>query len=226
MSTSIKRLYQNKTEFVPITLSEAVVVNTSNIPTLASLGITTLDKVLRTTMQLVGNNTTTISTLQTTVNNINTALANKQDKLTAGTGITIDPNGVISTSLSFELYKIVTTLPTAAESVTNTIYLKASSATAGNLFSEYICVLEPNSGRYVWEEIGTIAADVDLSGYVTNETFNNAITNINNQLANTITASNVTLSNGSTVVVVDYNIPTNLYDSMVNTDTEDEIIAG
>ena len=41
MSTQIKRLYQNSKEFVPITLAEAVVVNTTNIPGLQSLGITT-----------------------------------------------------------------------------------------------------------------------------------------------------------------------------------------
>ena len=46
MSTQIKRLYQNNQEFVPITLAEAVVVNTTNIPGLKSLGITTLDKVI------------------------------------------------------------------------------------------------------------------------------------------------------------------------------------
>lgn len=225
MSTLIKRLYQNNSEFVPITLAEAVVVNTSNIPTLTTLGITTLDKVLRTTMGLVGNNASTIQTLQTTVNNINNELVNKQNKLTAGSGITIDDRGVISTTVSFELYKIVTTLPTASKDSMNTIYLVAKSQASGNVFSEYICI-EKSEGEYVWEEIGTIAADVDLSGYVTNETFNTAITNINNQLATTITASNVTLSNGSTIVVVDYNIPTDLYDTMVNTNTEDKIVAG
>ncbi|MGN0966687.1 MAG: hypothetical protein ACI4OP_03735 [Candidatus Coprovivens sp.] len=77
MSTQIKRLYQSNTEFVPITLSEAVVVNTSNIPGLTSLGITTLDKVLRATMGVVGTNAGNISTLQTAVNNINTALEKK-----------------------------------------------------------------------------------------------------------------------------------------------------
>lgn len=225
MSTLIKRLYQNNSEFVPITLAEAVVVNTSNIPTLTTLGITTLDKVLRTTMGLVGNNTSIIQTLQATVNNINNELVNKQNKLTAGSGITIDDRGVISTTISSELYKIVTTLPTASKDYMNTIYLVAKSQASGNVFSEYICI-EKSEGEYVWEEIGTIAADVDLSGYVTNETFNTAITNINNQLATTITASDVTLSNESTIVVVDYNIPTDLYDTMVNTNTEDKIVAG
>ena len=66
MSTQIKRLYQSSTEFVPITLQEAVVVNTSSIPGLTSLGITTLDKVLRTTMGVIGTNASDINTLKTT----------------------------------------------------------------------------------------------------------------------------------------------------------------
>ena len=70
-TTQIKRLFQSKTEFVPITLAEAVVVNTSNLPGLSSLGITTLDKVLRTTMGVVGTNAADIAKLKTTVQEIN-----------------------------------------------------------------------------------------------------------------------------------------------------------
>jgi hypothetical protein len=61
--TQIKRLFQSGTEFVPITLAEAVVVNTSSIPGLTNLGITTLDKVLRNTLGLVGTNAQNIGTL-------------------------------------------------------------------------------------------------------------------------------------------------------------------
>ena len=61
--SQIKRLFQNNTEFVPITLSEAVVVNTSTIPGLTNLGITTLDKVLRNTLSLIGTNVKNIETL-------------------------------------------------------------------------------------------------------------------------------------------------------------------
>ena len=115
MSTQIKRLYQSNKEFVPITLQEAVVVNSTNIPGLQSLGITTLDKVLRQTMGIVSTNTGAISTLETTVANINTELGKKQNQLVAGTGITLTPlqdgRVGISTSLSYELYKVVTELP-------------------------------------------------------------------------------------------------------------------
>ena len=221
MSTQIKRLYQSNTEFVPITLSEAVVVNTSSIPGLSSLGITTLDKVLRTTMGVVGTNAVNISTLQTAVNNINAALENKQDKLTAGAGITITPDGVISVTANAELYKIVTSLPTASKSCENTIYLVPSSGTLGNLFTEYLCVYESTQSQYIWEKIGTLSTDIDLSNYVTKDEFDI----VKGQLANTITAQNVTTSGGSQVVV-SYEIPATLYDSAVSTDTSDQIVSG
>lgn len=226
-TTQIKRLFQSKTEFVPITLAEAVVVNTSNLPGLSSLGITTLDKVLRTTMGVVGTNAADINTLKTTVQSINTALEGKQDKLTAGVGITISPTGVISVTNSIELYKIVTSLPTASKDCLNSIYLVPSpSGTAGNIFVEYICVYETTQAKYIWEKIGEVQTNVDLSGYVTNEVFNATINTINGQLANTITAQDVTTSDGSAKVVVNYTIPADLYDSMVNTDNTDQVIGG
>ena len=224
-TTQIKRLFQSKTEFVPITLAEAVVVNTSNIPGLASLGITTLDKVLRTTMGVVGNNAKDINVLKNTVRQINTALEGKQDKLTAGVGITISTEGVISTTNSIELYKIVAQLPTASKDCLNSIYLvPAPSGITGNIFIEYICVYE--EAKYIWEKIGEVQTDVDLSGYVTNETFSQTISTINGQLANTITAQDVTTSNGASKIVVNYTIPSDLYDSMVNTDSTDQVIGG
>lgn len=226
-TTQIKRLFQSKTEFVPITLAEAVVVNTSNLPGLSSLGITTLDKVLRTTMGVVGTNAADIVRLKSTVQEINTALEGKQDKLTAGVGITISPDGVISTTNSIELYKIVTQLPTASKDCLNSIYLVPSkSATTGNIFVEYICVYENTQAKYIWEIIGEVQTDVDLSGYVTTETFNQTISTINGQLANAITAQDVTTSDGSAKVVVNYTIPKDLYDSMVETDSSDQVIGG
>ena len=222
----IKRLYQSSTEFVPITLAEAVVVNTTNLPGLSSLGITTLDKVLRTTMGVVGTNSVNINKLQQTVNQINDALEEKQDKLTPGAGITITDDGVISVTLSATLYKVVTQLPTASKDCENTIYLvPASSGANGNIFKEYICIYETSQSRYIWEQLGEVSTEVDLSGYVTKQEFNTAISTINGQLANAITAKNVTTS-GGIQVVVDYVIPSNLYDSAVSSDQNDEIIGG
>lgn len=204
MSTQIKRLLQNDKEFVPITLAEAVVVNTANISGLSSLGITTLDKVLRNTLNIVGVNTSDIDTLEKTVSNINQLLNTKQDKLTAGTGITISDKGVISITnqtTGFS-YKIVKTLPTAEESQQNIVYLVPSYTQAtNNLFTEYICILKDD--KYIWEQLGTVQTDVDLSGYVTKTEFNTA-------MASALTAQNITNSVGN-IVAVTYNIPSNLY---------------
>lgn len=205
MSTQIKRLKQNGNGFVPITLAEAVVVNTSTIPGLTKLGITTLDKVLQTTLTQVGTNALNIDTLNTTVTAINTALQNKQDKLTAGTGITISSSGVISVSSSSSgfSYKIVTQLPTASANCENIVYLLPNSqAVAGNIFLEYICIKKDSN--YIWEQIGSVSTNIDLSDYVTTTDFN-AFKSIS------LTASDVTTSAGISVTV-DYDIPSTLYD--------------
>ena len=238
--TQIKRLFQNNTEFVPITLAEAVVVNTSSIPGLTNLGITTLDKVLRSTLGLVGTNSQNIETLGGNiltltgiVQEINTELQNKQDKLTAGVGISItktEDKTVISVNHTLEIYKIITTetwnqiKDTPSQDYENVIYLvpqpQATSADK-NIFKEFLCILK--NGVYQWEEFGTIQTDVDLSGYVTNETFNQLVTRVQNIEVSGIFADNVYTSSGQQVVV-QYNIPANLYDTAVNTIDTDEII--
>lgn len=211
----IKRLLQSSQEFVPITLAEAVVVNANNIPGLSSLKITTLDKVLKTVLGIIGTNSVDIDNLEKLVETINAELENKQDKLTAGTGITISPEGVISATNSVELYKIVKQLPyPPSKEYENTIYLVPNSdGASGNVFSEYICVYEENLKNYVWEQIGEIQTDVDLSGYVTKQEFNQLqtkVTQIENTMLSMITATNVTTSGGSNVTV-DYDIPNDLY---------------
>lgn len=207
MSTQIKRLYQNNQEFVPITLAEAVVVNTTNIPGLKSLGITTLDKVLKTTLGIVGTNTLSIDTINKTLTSINNTLQNKQDKLTAGDGITISSDGVISvtntSTLGFQ-YKIVTMLPSPPrKDYENIIYLVPNpGGVNGNIFTEYICINKDST--YIWEQIGSLTTDVNLDDYVTKTEFN-ALKSI------ALTAQDVTTSSG-VAVTVNYNIPDNLYD--------------
>ena len=207
MSTQIKRLYQNNQEFVPITLAEAVVVNATNIPGLKSLGITTLDKVLKTTLGIVGTNTLSIDTINKTLTSINNTLQNKQDKLTAGDGITISSDGVISvtntSTLGFQ-YKIVTVLPSPPrKDYENIIYLVPNpGGVNGNIFTEYICINKDST--YIWEQIGSLTTDVNLDDYVTKTEFN-ALKSI------VLTAQNVTTSSG-VAVTVNYNIPDNLYD--------------
>lgn len=209
----IKRLFQQGTEFVPITLAEAVVVNTDIIPGLGKLKITTLDKVLKAAMGVVGTNSVNIKNLQDLVQTINSELSKKQDKLTAGTGITISPEGVISATISTTLYKVVKILPEAAKEHENYIYLKPStSGINGNAFTEYICIYSEDLGKYVWEQLGEVTSELDLSGYVTSDTFNKTIATINGKLDKTITAEDVTTSNGTYKIKINYDIPNTLYD--------------
>lgn len=207
MSTQIKRLYQNNQEFVPITLAEAVVVNTTNIPGLQSLGITTLDKVLKTTLGVVGSNTLNIDTINRTLDSINNTLQNKQDKLTAGDGITITPDGTISvtntSTLGFQ-YKIVSILPSPPKKgYENIIYLVPNPrGVNGNIFTEYICINRDST--YIWEQIGSLTTDVNLDNYVTKVEFNTLKSTV-------LTAQDVTTSSGI-AVTVNYDIPSTLYD--------------
>lgn len=233
-STQIKRLYQSGKEFVPITLAEAVVVNATNVPTLSTLGITTLDKVLRVTLgevEGISTNVTEISTkLNDAVVDINKKLENKQDKLTAGQGITIAPdadgNLVISTNISFEIYKLVDKLPEAPSlQYANTIYLVPTTGVSGekDILEEYLCIKQAD-GSYAWERLGRIQPEtgVDLSAYVTKEEFEERLKQITDYLPSTITASDVTTSSGASVIVT-YEIPADLYDSVVTPDDGDQI---
>ena len=239
--TQIKRLFQNNTEFVPITLSEAVVVNTSTIPGLTDLGITTLDKVLRNTLGLIGANTQKIETLggdiltlTGVVGQINNELKNKQDKLTAGVGISITKNDqnqtVISVNHSLEIYKIVTTetwntiKDSPSQSYENVIYLvpqPAITSSNQNIFKEFLCVFK--DGIYQWEEFGTIQTKVDLSGYVTQGEFTALKDRVSDIELKGIFASDVFTSTGQQVAIR-YTIPSDLYDFAVNDNQTDEII--
>lgn len=223
MSTSIKRLSQNGQEFVPITLQEAVVVNTKNTIMQNALGeITTLDKVLRATYGILGNNIEGLETLNTAVDTINATLLNKQDKLKQGTGITIAEDGTISASIDTTLYKVVQSLPIASSDCENSIYLVLSeSGIGGNAFKEFVCINKGSgsSPSYSWEEIGTVQTSVDLSGYITKDEFNTELNSIKASLSNTITAEDVTTSTGS-VISVTYDIPSNLYDNAIIDSTD------
>lgn len=207
MSTQIKRLYQNNQAFVPITLAEAVVVDTTNIPGLQTLGITTLNKVLKNTLAVVGANTLSIETINTTLTNINTTLQKKQDKLKAGYGITIDPDGTIgvtnTSTLGFQ-YKIVNKLPSPPnKDYENIIYLVPNTQGANdNIFTEYICINKDSN--YIWEQIGSLTTDVNLNNYVTKTEFTKLSSIV-------LTAQDVTTSSGDPVTV-EIDIPNYLYD--------------
>lgn len=185
--TQIRRLFQQGKEFVPISLAEAIVVNTNNIPGFSTLKITTLDRVLYNYAGVIGTNTINIKNLQTT----------KQDKLTAGTGIVIK-DGVISITANIgDIYKIVSTLPIASAEVTNTLYLVPTTLDntedGMNIFVEWLCVKVGE--RYKWEKIGEAKTNIDLSDY--------------------ITSTPVTNSSGN-IVIVNYEIPKDLYDNLTD----------
>ena len=89
-------------------------------------------------------------------------IAEKQDKIIAGTGIDITDN-TISCTLDTTIFKVVGSLPAAPLSgYENKIHLVlSSSAGESNSYDEYLWV--NNS----WEKIGTFIPSVDLSDYAT-----------------------------------------------------------
>ena len=139
--TDIKKLQQNGKEFVPITLAEAVVVNAENLQGYNTLGITTLDKVLRALA----------------------AVDYSQQK-----AITKIDNTLKSLKAGFS-YQIVNELPPASIDCLGTIYLVKGSDINQNKYAEYICIF--NNAEYSWEMLGIINSEVDLTGYVTKNDF-------------------------------------------------------
>lgn len=219
MSTQIKRLKQNGAEFVPITLAEAVVVKTDKLPLIKDVDsipdITTLDRILSAILGLDNNTLEGLNQLNDAVKLINETLANKQDTLKAGTNITISSDGTISSTYSYELYEVVTTLPENAQP--NKIYLAPNeNGVYGNVLNEFVWVKNPTGEDYHWEMLGTIQTETDLSGYVTKDDFNKLA-------ATTITAEDVKTSSaaGSLKVEVVYDIPADLYDSVIVSDSND-----
>jgi hypothetical protein len=97
----------------------------------------------------------------------------KQDKLTAGTNISISGN-TISCTIDTTLYKVVTSLPTQpASGDESKIFLVASSETGtSNNYKEYIWKGD------AWEQLGEFKSEVDLEPYFKTENIDlNVITN-------------------------------------------------
>ena len=119
------------------------------------------------------------------VDSILSQVAGKQDKLTAGTGISISSN-TISVTLDTTLFVIVSALPTANVNP-NKIYLVPYTAPPGggtvstdNVYVEYIYA----DGK--WEKIGEMQASVDLSGYATKAELSNLTSQVDNNESNII----------------------------------------
>ena len=139
--TDIKKLKQNGKEFVPITLAEAVVVNAENLQGYDTLGITTLDRVLK-----------ALAAVDT----------NQQNAI-------IDINNTLKSLKAGFSYQIVNELPTPNVDCLGTIYLVKGSDINQNKYAEYICIF--NNAEYSWEMLGIINSEVDLTGYVTKSDF-------------------------------------------------------
>lgn len=89
----------------------------------------------------------------------------KQDKLTAGNGISITDN-VISLDYEFDLFEVVQSLPTDNISDNKVYLVLDSNGNEGNTYLEYLYV----DGK--WEELGKFKVNVDLSGYATEQWVN------------------------------------------------------
>lgn len=240
MSTQIKRLKQNGVEFVPITMSEAVVVNSEfmNVPGWSTGKITTLDKVL--------------TQYGIFAEDIQSQILAKQDQLTWDSYFHIDENNQVhikwgsglkvdettgEVNLDFTIYTVVESLPDPSANCLNKIYIVPlkSSETQGdsNSCAEYIC--KQVGSDYVWEKFGTLQAETDLTGYITRTEFEQFasstqedIENLEEELgkisekldlldeitANSLTAVNVTYNNQN--IIVGYDIPENLYADVAN----------
>ena len=111
-----------------------------------------------------------------------TLLNNKQNKLTAGAGISISNQNVISATAGIT-FSVVETLPETGD--TQTIYLIANSGSAPNIYDEYIYV---NSA---WEKIGT--TEVDLTNYYTKTETDTLLSGKQNALT---AGQNISINNG------------------------------
>lgn len=89
----------------------------------------------------------------------------KQDKLTAGNGISITDN-VISLDYEYDLFEVVQSLPTENISDNKVYLLLDSNGSEGNTYVEYLYV----NGK--WEELGKFKVNIDLSGYATEDWVN------------------------------------------------------
>ena len=108
----------------------------------------------------------TNSLLNSQVSALNTAIGEKQDKLTAGQGIKIAGN-TISVQIDSTLFVVVTSLPDApASGNEGKIHLVQLGKTGtNNKYAEYVW----RGTTDKWEQLGTISSKMDLSDYSTTE---------------------------------------------------------
>lgn len=94
-------------------------------------------------------------------------LAKKQNNLTAGAGISINENNVISTSAQFQVEIVGLDeqgLPSVNEPSSQVLYLTHSTQTeVSDVYNEWLWIYDTEIESFRWEKIGSTQAD--LSGY-------------------------------------------------------------
>lgn len=94
-------------------------------------------------------------------------LAKKQNNLTAGAGISINEDNVISASAHFQV-EVVTLneqgLPSVNEPSSQVLYLTHNTQTeVSDVYNEWLWIYDTEIGSFIWKKIGS--TQVDLSGY-------------------------------------------------------------
>lgn len=94
-------------------------------------------------------------------------LAKKQNNLTAGAGISINEDNVISTSANFQVEIVGLDeqgLPSVNEPSSQVLYLTHSTQTeVSDVYNEWLWIYDTEIESFRWEKIGS--TQVDLSGY-------------------------------------------------------------
>lgn len=106
-----------------------------------------------------------------TVEDIEETLEGKQDKLTAGTGIDITEDNVISCTLDTDVFIFVDELPLLVNALENKIYLVPKQENIGTYqeYVEYIVRNITDSAGYAsrtWEKIGEYDLNLELGDYL------------------------------------------------------------
>lgn len=105
---------------------------------------------------------------QSKITDLDTALAAKQDTLTAGTGIEITPENQINVTLDTNVFFVAEIVPESpSEDQKKKICLVPADTTEeGNFYTEYVWVVDDTHPDGYWEEFGTYKSEVDLTPYL------------------------------------------------------------
>lgn len=218
MATKISKLYRSGEEFVPISIAEAVVVNTTDIPGLSqlNLGIVTLDTVINSLVQIDAINASSVDILRKNIDQIQAGQGiiidiQKQDDGSKKTIISADPNF----QEKYQLYEILpdSELPSPGPTFVNKIWLLLNTNyPESNTCDEYICYLKDN--QYIWEKIGSITSELNFNQLLSElkQDITNLTTRVTNLENGRITA-NIVLHSDNTPVTIEWEIPNDLYDT-------------